>query len=467
MERKMNKNASEIEEINYSSKIHLSYAFGGFIVNFITSAFIVRTIYYYENELFLSITLVGIAFLIFGVWNMINDPILGFLCDRKTRLTERWGRRFPWFIAGAFIYSFTYLLIFIVPFRDQLGMFIWLLITLLLYELFYSLWQINWLSLYPDKFRSQKERTKVSSFGAIAAQFGVALGIIIPPLFITYGNINSYIVAAFILMIINLFSVVLVIPGMREDKELISREIRIIEQQNQKDSFWSILKFAVKQKNFIAYNLFYIGHQVFMILVLSSLPFWTIYILRARDPNIELILAVSFLFGALLSIPLWFKVGRKLGNRKGFMIGSLLAVILSIPMLFISDFLTTVIMIFFLSIAIGAITTLMYPCLSDTIDEMVLQSGKRTEGTYSGIRTFAGRSAIVIQAIVFAVVHELTGYKAGASTQTPLALWGIRVIMVLIPMIFYLVGFLLMWLVYDLKPEKVRDIKILLKERGL
>jgi len=205
MENKTSKNIpSEIDEIKYSSKIHLSYGLGGFIVNFITAALIVRTIYFYENELYLSITLIGVAFFIFGAWNMVNDPLLGFLCDRKTRLTERWGRRFPWFIIGAFIYSCTYLLIFIVPFKDQMGMFFWLLITLILYELFYSLWQINWLSIYPDKFRSQKERTKVSSLGALAALLGVALGIILPPLFIKYGNIDSYILAAFILMIINL-----------------------------------------------------------------------------------------------------------------------------------------------------------------------------------------------------------------------------------------------------------------------
>ena len=84
MKNQLNQNSSEIDEIKYSSKIHLSYGMGGFIVNFITVALIVRTIYFYENELYLSITLIGIAFFIFGAWNMINDPLLGYLCDRKS-----------------------------------------------------------------------------------------------------------------------------------------------------------------------------------------------------------------------------------------------------------------------------------------------------------------------------------------------------------------------------------------------
>jgi len=205
------KKSKNYSEMKYSSKTHLSYALGGFLVNFITSAFIVRTIFFYENELFLSITLIAIAFFIFGFWNMINDPILGFFCDKKTRFTKRWGRRFPWFVIGVFTSSVLYLFIFTVPFTDQLGIFVWLLLMLILYEFFYSLWQINWLSIYPDKFRSQKERTKVSALSTIATQLGVALGIIIPPLFIEYGNTNSYITAAFILIVINILVIFLVI----------------------------------------------------------------------------------------------------------------------------------------------------------------------------------------------------------------------------------------------------------------
>jgi Na+/melibiose symporter-like transporter len=44
---------------------------------------------------------------------------------------------------------------------------------------------------------------------------------------------------------------------------------------------------------------------------------------------------------------------------------------------------------------------------------------------------------------------------------------GIRVIMGLIPMFFYLASFVLMWKIYDLKPEKVQRIQMQLKEREL
>lgn len=109
----------------------------------------------------------------------------------------------------------------------------------------------------------------------------------------------------------------------------------------------------------------------------------------------------------------------------------------------------------------------MYPCFSDVIDEIVVKTGKRQEGIYTGIRTFFGRLSIVVQAISIAVVHEITSFIPGAEIQTDLALWGIRVILALIPMIFYIVAFFFMWKVYDLTPEKVQKIQVQLKELNL
>jgi Na+/melibiose symporter-like transporter len=111
--------------------------------------------------------------------------------------------------------------------------------------------------------------------------------------------------------------------------------------------------------------------------------------------------------------------------------------------------------------------TLLYPGFSEVIDELVVKTGKRKEGAYTGIRTFIGRLAYVIQAIVFAVVHQVTLFKPGAPTQAPLALWGIRIIMVLAPMICFLICFTLMAFFNDLTPEKVKEYKNILKDKNL
>jgi len=64
---------------------HVSFAIAGLLDQFYISSFTVRVIFFYENELLLSIVWIGIAFLIFGFWNMINDPLLGWLSSMVSR----------------------------------------------------------------------------------------------------------------------------------------------------------------------------------------------------------------------------------------------------------------------------------------------------------------------------------------------------------------------------------------------
>ncbi|MFX1338263.1 MAG: hypothetical protein ACFFDK_06620 [Promethearchaeota archaeon] len=69
---------NESEAIKYSFSIHLSYGLVGFLIHFIATALAERIIFIYENVLMLDIVLIGIVFVIFGFWNMINDPLIDY-----------------------------------------------------------------------------------------------------------------------------------------------------------------------------------------------------------------------------------------------------------------------------------------------------------------------------------------------------------------------------------------------------
>lgn len=455
-----------------SSLKQVSFALSGLFDNFLLSSLIVRVIYYYENELFLSILWIGIAFTIYSFWNMINDPLLGWLSDKKTRFTERWGRRFPWFLLGAISINVVYIFLYAVPIDDpknnQIAVFIWLLVILCIFELCYSLWQVNWLALFPDLLRTQKERTKVGAMNTIFAQIGTILGIFITPLFIVYGDPSSYIFAAIVVSIISLMIALLFIPSMREDKELIQRELHHIEEQEKdKESYWQVLKTTTKQKNFMSYVFMYMFYYTVPLVLMASLPFITIYIVKSDNPTMETLIAAAFLIGSFVAVPIWLKIGRKYGNRKGYLYGSLLCIIFAIPLLFVTEFILIIIFLFLLGVGFASIWTLLYPGFSDVIDEIVVKTEKRKEGAYSGVRTFVGRLSFLIQALAFAIIHPLTNFKPGATTQEPLAIWGIRFIFMGIPLICFIMCFILIFFIYDLTPEKVESNKEYLKSKNL
>ncbi len=50
--------------------------------------------------------------LIGGIWDAINDPIIGILADR---VRTRWGRRRPFFLFGALPFALSFILMWWVP----------------------------------------------------------------------------------------------------------------------------------------------------------------------------------------------------------------------------------------------------------------------------------------------------------------------------------------------------------------
>jgi GPH family glycoside/pentoside/hexuronide:cation symporter len=465
----MNKIA-EISEMRYTTKTHASYALGSLFDDFIITALGIMVFKFYETEVFLPIIFISIAITIYGVWNMINDPIAGYISDKSFNFMKRRGKRFTWFIITSIPCTLVFMFIFIPPSGDHLILFIWLLIILCIFDTLFSFTMINWQKIFPDKFRSQKERTKVGGIQILYSLIGLSLGMILPILLITTGkpgtNIGSYMTVGVLISIICVVVVLLIIPGMRENKEMIEHTYQIQKTEIDSESFIQKLKFALKQKNFIAYLMAYLAQTTVMVLMLASLPYWTQYVIKVNQ-TIVLIALFSFLLASVASAPFWIKIARRFGNRIGYMCGTGgTATFLTIT-LFIWNFPFFIIGFILIGISMGATWSLIYVCFSDVIDDLVLKTGKREEGVYYGFRTFFGRLSIVIQAISLGIIHILTRFDPKASVQNLIAQWGIVFGMFAVPALLYFIGFLFMWKVYDLKPEKVQLNKNKLQELNL
>jgi GPH family glycoside/pentoside/hexuronide:cation symporter len=461
-------------KMEYSTKVQISYTMGYFLTTFVGVVFDTRTFIFYETEVGLPVIFILLSFIIYGIWNMINDPFIGFLSDKPNRFWKKWGRRFPWIIIGAILYCISFLLIFappnVDPIQNILIIFLWLTVITCLVDFFLSAWNVNFSAQAPDKFRSQKERTKVGGIGTILGMVGIAIGVLIPPLFITYGDKQSYFTAAVIVTIVAIMCVFLMIPGIRENQDMIDRALKMAkekEAEEEKESFWKILRFALKKRNFMAFVIAYTCWQILVVVMVSSIPYLNQYILK-QPASSEIFLTAGVLVGSLVSVPLWVILARKKGNKLTFFIGFIFTAVAAVPLLFVTDIIGAAISTLLIGIGIGATYAISLAMLSDVLDEIVVERKKREEGVFLGIRTFFMRLSYISQAIIFTTIHIVTGFnpKPGAP-QSDSAIWGIRVHTALIPIIIILVGGLVFWKYCDLTPEKVKDIRLKLKELNL
>ena len=245
----------------HSKKNMLSYNFGSLGREFSAMAFAILVFLYYGVEIGLNVWLIGLGLVLFAVYNAINDPLVGYLTNRPFKFTKKWGRRLPWMLLGGLPLGFSYFLIFIPPRVDPKSgawiIFAWLVFTTCLFDTFHSIFFVAYQSLFPDKFRSLKERRTVMGFQVILGAIGVALGSILPPLLINFGDLESYIFQGFVVFLLTLIFFIIAIPGWREDQEMIDQYLATAQKKVERESFIKTMKLAFKQKSFVAYVVLY------------------------------------------------------------------------------------------------------------------------------------------------------------------------------------------------------------------
>jgi GPH family glycoside/pentoside/hexuronide:cation symporter len=458
-------------EIMHSKTNMVSFGFSALSREFLLMAFNTFVFFYYEAELGLNVWYIMLALIFFAIYNAINDPLIGYLTNRPFKFTKRWGRRFPWMIIGGIPLGFSYFLIFSPPKVDpQSGpwvLFAWLLLATCLFDTCNTIFYVNFQAFFADKFRSVSERRTATGIQMILGILGVALGAMIPPLLINFGDLQSYAIQGLVVFLFGFITMILAIPGLREDRKVIDRYLATYDKEVKRESFIKSLKNAFKQKSFIAFIVLYTMYQTLVVSMTASLPYVVRFILKMEARATTLIMA-ALLIGSIVSTPLWVKLAHKINdNRKVILISGLLMGACTAPLIFVESYVLILIIMVFWGVSLGGFAAMILPIMGDIIDESVVRLEKREEGTLSGIEQFFGRLGIIIQALSFAIAHTLTGFVEGAETQSDLAIWGIHVHLALIPMIGILFGSFIFWKLYDLKPDKVSENQLRIKQLKL
>ncbi|MFW9937049.1 MAG: MFS transporter [Candidatus Thorarchaeota archaeon] len=450
-------------EIKHSRLNMASYGAGKFINEFFNIAFGSLVFFFYETEIGLPSYLTMIGYIIFAIYNAINDPLVGYLTDRPFKFTRKWGRRFPWVFIGGIPWIFSYILIFMPPAVDPNQgvwiIFIWLIFTTCLYDTFASVFNVNFYAIFPDKFRSGSERRSASTYSTVIAALGTALGSIIPPLFYHFEDLQSYITQAIVVIFVCMIALILSIPGSREDQVRIDCYLDKCEEGMERESFFKELRKCLKYKNIVAYIVAFTFYQSLVQCMIGSIPYVAQFVLEVPSEDITFIMA-GILVGMVVSMPIWSKFAEKTNDdRKTIIYASIYLTLITGSLFFINNYIVLLIVMIFWGIGEGGFWVMMWPNFASAIDETIVDSGQRKEGIYNGIQTFVGRAALIAQAMSFSFIHTITGFRENATVQSINAIRGIQVHFALIPMLFMTIAVVVFWLFYDITPEKSMLLK--------
>ena len=446
-----------------------SYGFGKFLMEFLTGAYGAIVFKFYETEIGLPTMFVTLAIIIYSIWNAFNDPLIGYFTSKKSFFIEKIGYRMFWIIFGIIMSSTCFFLIFAVPSswiesKSYLFIFLYMVVTVCLYDSFYSMWEVNYQAVFPDKFRTQKERTNTSAIATVVGVFGIAAGFIVPPMFFEYGVRESYITCGLVMMLIGYFVMFLLLLGVKETPEMKERYKQKVNEVEL--SFFTQMKAALSNKNLLAMLLLLFLYQSACMCMTSSVHYVTEYILELPSSSTTIIFA-GMLIGAISSILIWKPISKKpnMSFQKLLMICLVWMALAAAPMTFSSSIYVFIACMSLWGIGFGGFFTFMNPALSDIIDSIVVKNKRRDDGLIMGFRAFFMRLSYMSQAIVFLLCHELTGFDPNNMTQT--AKFGISLHMGLIPALFLLAGFVVFVSLNKLKVDEIEENRIKLQDLNL
>ena len=413
-----------------------TYGMGNFANTVVQQVFNNRIQFFYIDVLGLDPGLAGIIWFIFGLWNAVNDPLMGNVSDR-TR--SRMGRRVPYVLFGAVPLGLSFFFLWVPPRNPTWLLALYFIILLFIYDTLYTLVIMAYNALFTELAVALKERSRLAAVREGLAVIALLLAFILAPIlseelgFVTMGIvIGAFTAIGYLISVI----------GLKENPEHMTGESMGV---------WPSLKICLGSPAFRWYILANLCKEYLFVVLPATLPFWRKYALQIQDKapvfglmmdagdQEALLLAVPF----LLCVPLlaiWNRVTPRIGVRRAWII----AFLTFIPGLLIvglaNDFYTGLLGTTLIAPGLSGFMMLPIVMLTYVIAADAARTGERREGIFFGINGGIVKLAFSFQGILYSLVFTLTRYDADLSVQPVSAVWGIRFLMGFSPIVALLVG---------------------------
>jgi len=455
----MNKERSEGSN-KFSYKKASAYGIGQLsdIASYQAFTFLTFTFYYAVVKI--NIMWISLGFIIWSIWNSFNDTIIGYLSDRTH---SKWGRRFPWIMFSLFPIALIMILLFTPPttwgIDNVFANFIYFLFIIIIFELFFTMYDINFTALYPEIFLTKEERTKGNNVRQLFAIFGLIAAFIMPGMFISsYTNPRpgDY---TFYGMVV---AIVVITAGLFFLKFSPKGRIEFHEDYKKAPSFFNTLKFCIKSKSFMRYIPAEIANWFVYGMLPVIVPLYGEFILGFADPlMISLLLGATFLSTALFMTFLWKPLVQKIGPRKSWLASMTIWIATLFPLFFLNSTMpfleiTAYIVFFLIGIGLSGSLYIIDIIIADIVDEDEVKTGIRREGGYYGVNIFFQRFATVFVFLIIGPVFLIADWAEFNPIDIPE--FGLRSLMFIYPAIALLIAIIAIFF-YPLDGERLKQIK--------
>lgn len=428
---------------------------------------------------------VGLALALPRIWDALTDPLIGHLSDS---CKSRWGRRRPFILAGALASLATYALLWVpTPEWSADVIFWWFMCTSFLYYTATTVFAIPYIAIGYEIAADSVERAKLMTFRSVTSQvFSFGLPWIYAMCFWNWGALGgggSMAERLGALVAARAPGAVLEPPGYQIVGLLVAVFIGIAGvcaffcKENpaavatQRDQFFQSLGLALKNKPFVFLNGTLIFTMFGIFLVMPMATYVNIYYLFEGDQSKSASLLAQV--GTIQAV-----AGIALVPVAGMLISRFGAARLMRLFLFVTavsfaikywtytpanPWLQAIPLVMW-AFSWAGVMLAFNVMLGDVCDLDDFQTGERREGIYGAINQFLTKLMIVLSTALSGVLLSFSGIVAGAASQTPEAVWWLRIEFSILPFLVVLLGSIAFYF-YPLSDARAHEVRLELKKR--
>jgi GPH family glycoside/pentoside/hexuronide:cation symporter len=350
--------------------------------------------------------------LIGGIWDAINDPIIGVLADK---VRTRWGRRRPFFLFGAIPFGISFILLWwIPPFESQAALCVYYSLVYILFDTSYTIVAVPYSALTPELTSDYNERTSLNGYRMVVSVIAGLVAAVAMPFFVeqVVDKKSAYLNVAIVFGILAIIPYFLLFFFIKEKFQNVSR-----------DDFKLLKGFQLTWSNkpFRYAAGIYATAWVTVSLAGALFQYFLTFWLRIPD-QVDLILGL-LMVSTLLFIPLIVFLAKKFGKQNAYILAVGWWLLVMMALFFLPPNFSPIIYLLIIGAGVGAAAAHVIPAsiIPDVIDQDQLNTGFHREASYYGFIIFIQKSGSAAILALMQLVLSFSGYRIPVDPATSLS----------------------------------------------
>jgi glycoside/pentoside/hexuronide:cation symporter, GPH family len=387
---------------------HLGYALGSVGTAAFGTVPGLLLLFYLTDVLGVAAGIAGLVVFAPKAWDVLLNPWVG---SRSDRTTHRWGPRRPWMLAGGLALPPLFVLVFAGPGAPPGPAGAWVAVTFLLAATAYGCFQVPYVAQPAEITLDPDERATLMSWRVAALALGILVAGAGAPAVVDLagGGRAGYLAMAGFVAVLLAVGMLGAVAG--------TRSAPTLTRVRSEGRLGTTLRLAGRSRPFRVLLTGFVVQALGIGVMLAGVPYYSRQVLG--DPAAGSLLFAALVAPAVLVMPLWLSVSRRVGKRAGLLAASALFTAAAAGLAVGDAYGTGPVVALVVLVGAGYAGMQMFPLamLPDVIAADEAASGERRAGVFTGVWTAAETLGLALGPGLLGALLGAAGYVSSTGSE--------------------------------------------------